>query len=343
MPTGRGIPSAACGSFLVSSVFSAIPGLRPGAVAVLAAGLAVAGLPASTAHAAETGRAAATAAEVQLRVDLANSSVDVPVDLSLNEVTAPGERGGTLLTARVDGVAQSAPVTLVRADLATSRATVDQRGARASVRLVGAHVHVPGLPLTDLLGLEAVSAEVTCPVHGRPEASADVLGTLRILGRRVTLSAAGPTRIPVPGVGLVSAELSRRAVTSTTAAATALELDVTVDPLKLNVAKVTGRVALASVSCEKPGSSGTAGGGTGGVTEPPATASAPASSTPASSAPASAAPSSAAPSGAPQAAGAGLAETGGTVSPLLLGGAALLVAGGAGALVVTRRRRGARH
>ncbi|WP_377268854.1 SCO1860 family LAETG-anchored protein [Peterkaempfera sp. SMS 1(5)a] len=319
----------------MSSVFSAIPGLRPGAVAVVAAGLVVAGLPAAAhatapAHATGSGRAAATAAEVRLDVGLLNRTVDVPVDVSLNKVSAPGQGGGTMLTARVDGVAQGAPITLVKAQLGTTRATVDRKGARASVRLVGADVHVPGLPLTALLGLEAVTAEVDCPVDGRPTADVDVLGTLRVLGRRVTLTAAGPTRIAVPGVGVVSAELSRRAVTSTSAAATALELDVTVDPLKLNVAKVSGRVTVASVSCSKPGAVDTSTTTTAPSSQPPASASA----APSASASASAAPN------APQTAGAGLAETGGSVSPLLLGGAAVLVVAGAAALLVVRRRRG---
>ncbi|WP_055591013.1 SCO1860 family LAETG-anchored protein [Peterkaempfera griseoplana] len=331
----------------MSSVFSAISGLRPGAVAVAAAGLVVAGLPAAAqaagpAHAAGSGRATATAAEVRLDVGLLNRTVDVPVDVSLNKVSAPGQGGGTMLTARVDGVAQGAPITLVKAQLGTARATVDRKGARASVRLVGADVHVPGLPLTALLGLEAVTAAVDCPVDGRPTAEADVLGTLRVLGRRVTLTAAGPTRVAVPGVGVVSAELSRRAVTSTTAAATALELDVTVNPLKLNVARVAGRVTVASVSCVRPGAADTSTTTTAPSAQPPATASAPATA-PSSAAPSgSAAPSasaSAAPN-APRTTDADLAETGGSVSPLLLGGAAVLVVVGAGALLVVRRRRG---
>ncbi|AXI79978.1 SCO1860 family LAETG-anchored protein [Peterkaempfera bronchialis] len=258
--------------FLLSSVFSVIPRFRPGAVAVLAAGMAVAGLPA-TAHAtgdsAAAGRASAVTAEVQLHVSLLNKTLDVPVDLSLGRVTAPGQSGGTMLSARVDGVDRGAPVTLVKADVGNSDATVDAHGARASVKLVGARVHLPGLPFTTLLALDTVNAEVGCPVHGQPTAKAEVLGTVKVLGRTVSLSAGGPTRVKVPGVGEVSAELSKRAVTTSTAAATALELDVTVDPLALNVAKVTGRVAVASVDCEKPRSHGGGGDPTPGVSDSP--------------------------------------------------------------------------
>ena len=67
-----------------------------------------------------------------------------------------------------------------------------------------------------------------------------------------SIGAGGPTRVAVPGVGEVTLQLSKTATTTRTAAATALSLDVAVDPLKLNVAKVTGSVVLAEATCETP-------------------------------------------------------------------------------------------
>ncbi|CAM5723232.1 hypothetical protein SCANM63S_07588 [Streptomyces canarius] len=56
----------------------------------------------------------------------------------------------------------------------------------------------------------------------------------------------------MPGVGEVRLDLSRRSTTTRTAAATALELTVSVNPLKLNVADVEGTVTLARATCESP-------------------------------------------------------------------------------------------
>ena len=56
----------------------------------------------------------------------------------------------------------------------------------------------------------------------------------------------------MPGVGEVRLDLAKTEQTSRTAAATALELKVSVNPLKLNVAEVEGTVTLAEATCETP-------------------------------------------------------------------------------------------
>jgi hypothetical protein len=68
----------------------------------------------------------------------------------------------------------------------------------------------------------------------------------------VSVSAGGPTEVKVPGVGEVRLDLAQRETTSRTAAATALELTVSINPLNLNVADVTGTVTLAKATCETP-------------------------------------------------------------------------------------------
>ncbi|MEU6966287.1 SCO1860 family LAETG-anchored protein [Kitasatospora aureofaciens] len=288
------------------------------------------------------GKARAVTAEVALDVKLLNNAVDVPVDIALNKVETPVQRwgspqpeagGGSVLTAKVDGVDQRGPVELVKADVGRSVTRSDAKGTAASVKLVNADVHAPGLPTTALLGLEAMSAEVTCPVDGQPTANVVAPAKLTVLGKPVTVGLYGPTKVDVPLVGSVSVEFSRKTTTTTTAAASALEVQVEVNPLNLNVAKVTGTVTVASVSCEKPGAPA--------PTDTPSTAP---SAQPV-------ADTTTSPAAVPQAAvkkpGKGgkpetLASTGGSsATGPLAAGAAALVAGGAAALWATRRRRAA--
>ncbi|MFD8752620.1 SCO1860 family LAETG-anchored protein [Kitasatospora sp. NPDC059577] len=284
------------------------------------------------------GKARAVTAELALDVKLLNNAVDVPVNIALNKVESPAQREGSVLTATVDGVDQQGPVTLVKADVGKSVTRVDAKGATASVKLVNADVHAPGLPATALLGLEAMSAEVTCPVDGPPTANVVAPAKLTVLGKPVTVDLYGPTAVDVPLIGRVSVEFSKKTTTTTTAAASALEVQVEVNPLNLNVAKVTGKVTVASVGCEKP----SAPSATPAATDTPGTAptSAPAAQPVADTTTSrAAAPQAAADKpGQPEK----LASTGGSsATGPLAAGAAALVAGGAAALWATRRRRAA--
>ncbi|MBC3844351.1 hypothetical protein GXW82_41910 [Streptacidiphilus sp. 4-A2] len=51
------------------------------------------------------GSASATTARLGLDVRLLNSTVDIPVDVALNSIQAPGDKDGSLLTATVAGSA----------------------------------------------------------------------------------------------------------------------------------------------------------------------------------------------------------------------------------------------
>ncbi|MFF2951857.1 LAETG motif-containing sortase-dependent surface protein [Kitasatospora sp. NPDC057965] len=306
------------------------------------------------------GRARAVTAELDLDVRLLSNAVNVPVGVSLNKVESPAQREGTVLTAMVDGVDQTGPVTLVKAEVGKSVTKVDAKGATASVTLADADVHAPGLPGTTLLGLKALSATATCPVDGQPTADVVAPVGLTVLGKPVTVSLYGPTKVDVPLVGSVSVEFSKRTTTSTTAAASALEVQVAVDPLNLNVAKVTGTVKVASVSCEKPVPAAPTATATASATPATAVTQTPAAqpvadTTPSATATAAPAPVSASSSAtarrtaAPAASGSAnpaapdsLASTGGNdATGRLAAGAAALVAGGGCALWATRRRRAA--
>ncbi|MGN2364265.1 SCO1860 family LAETG-anchored protein [Streptomyces luridiscabiei] len=309
---------------------------RRAALAAVAAPVALfAAVPAQAAPATPAtggeGRASAVVLRTGLDVSLLNKSVHVPLKVTLNEVQAPASAEKTALTVNLDGVAGGRPVSVLRADVATANATVDKNKAEGYTNLAKARVHVPGLPLLSLIEVEKVTSKALCEVGKEPVAESNVLGHVKVLGKKVTLSAGGPTRVAVPGVGEVSLDLSSTETTSRTAAATALRLKVSVNPLDLNVAEVEGDITLAEATCEtpktpeKPGGSdgGSTGGDTGGSTGGDAPDVKPQTGSDAGEAPTTA----------------NLAETGGSsTTPYLAGGAALLLAIGAGATVVARRR-----
>ncbi|MGQ4429715.1 SCO1860 family LAETG-anchored protein [Streptomyces sp. SAS_260] len=269
---------------------------------------------AGSAHATtDQGRASAVVLRTGLDVSLLNKTVDVPLAVSLNEVHAPQSAEKTALTAQLDGVNGGQPFSVLGADVATAKATVSATKAEGYTNLAHARLHVPGLPLLSLIEIDAVTSKATCEAGKAPVATSHLPGAVTVLGKRITVTASGPTEVQVPGVGSVSLDLSKTSTTSRTAAATALELKVSVNPLKLNVADVEGTVTLAQATCEAPKV---------------------ASVTPPSAKPAP----DVKPQGAP--AEAGLAETGGSsATPYIAGGAVVLLAAGGLAVMMTRRRR----
>ncbi|CAM5326159.1 hypothetical protein I6J42_27280 [Streptomyces californicus] len=339
---------------------------RLAALAVAAAPVVL--LAAVPAHAAQAtpgkgeGRASAVVLRTGLDVSLLNKSVHVPLKATLNEVQAPASAEKTALSVNVDGMEGGAPVSILRADVATANATVDEHRAEGLTNLVKARIHVPGLTALSLVEVEKVTSKAVCEAGKKPVAESNVLGHVAVLGKKVTLSAAGPTRVAVPGVGEVTLDLSKTVTTERTAAATALQLKVAVNPLNLNVAEVNGEVTLAEATCETPKTPGkpgsTDGGATGGSTDGGSTdGGSTGGSTDGGSTGGSTDGSTGGDSGAggdqggtsggdvkPQTGpGENLAETGGSsATPYIAGGAALLLAVGAGATVLARRRGAAR-
>ncbi|NEC26747.1 hypothetical protein G3I20_09295, partial [Streptomyces sp. SID8111] len=200
----------------------------------------------------EHGSASAAVLRTGLDVALLNKSVHAPLAVSLNAVEAPESAQKTTLTATLDGVHGGKPFSVLRAEVADARASVEEAKAEASTTLAKARVHVPGLPLLSLIELEKVTSKAVCEAGKTPLASATLPGSVTVLGKRVTLTSEGTTEVEVPGVGEVKLELSKTETTSRTAAATALRLQVAVNPAKLNVAEVDGTVTLAEAKCETP-------------------------------------------------------------------------------------------
>lgn len=301
-------------------------------VAALAIGPVLLAAPAAHATGGE-GRATAVVLRTGLDVSLLGKTVNVPVRASLNEVRAPESENETALSVKVQGAENGEPVDILKADVATSEATVDEEKAEGHVNLVKARVHVPGLPLLSLVEVEKVTSRALCEVGKKPVAESNVLGHVTVLGKKTTLSAGGRTQVTVPGVGEVTLDLSRTSTTSRTAAATALELKVKVNPLELGVAEVDGTVTLAEATCETPEDTEPTGKPTEKPTERP-------SEQPTRE-----------PSAEPSDGGGtttdnggstptqNLAETGGSsTTPYIAGGALALVVAGGGALALTRSR-----
>ncbi|MFF0447742.1 SCO1860 family LAETG-anchored protein [Streptomyces sp. NPDC004609] len=221
------------------------------AVALVAAPVAFAGPAHATGGDAE-GRASAVVLRAGLEVSLLNKSVNIPLSASLNEVKAPASAEKTALTVQLDGVDEGKPFQMLRADVATAKATTDKKKSEGYANLARARVHVPGLPLLSLIEVEKVTSKAVCEAGKKPVAESNLLGHVKVLGQKVTLTAGGQTKVEVPGVGKVTLDLSRTETTSRTAAATALELKVAVNPLNLNVAEVDGSVTLIEAKCEAP-------------------------------------------------------------------------------------------
>lgn len=294
------------------------------ACALTAGPVALAG--AAPAYATEGhGHASASVLRTDLDVSLLNKSVQVPLSVSLNEVEAPDSARKTALTATLDGVNRGKPFSVLRAEVADAVATVEDDRAEASTTLADARLHVPGLPLLSLVELEAVGSKAVCQAGEAPHASVTLPAAVTVLGKRVSLSAGGPTHVDVPGVGSVRLDLSTTETTTSTAAATALKLEVSVNPAKLNVAEVEGRLTLAESRCETPASA-------------EETAEEPEAAAPE----APEAPAKAEPAVEPQGARAetNLAETGGdSATPYVAAGAVALLAAGGGAVLLSRRGR----
>ncbi|MGW6457871.1 SCO1860 family LAETG-anchored protein [Streptomyces sp. NPDC055078] len=308
-------------------------------VALVAAPVALAGPAQATGGGAE-GRASAVVLRAGLDVSLLNKTVQVPLTASLNEVKAPASAEQTALTVQLDGVDKGKPFQLLRADVATAKATADKQRSEGYANLARARVHVPGLPLLSLIEVEKVTSKAVCAAGQQPTADSNLLGHVKVLGKKVTLTAGGQTKVTVEGVGEVTLDLSKTHTTSRTAAATALELKVAVNPLKLNVAEVNGSVTLVEAKCESPEAPAKE------APEEPKEqeqeqAEGPAKEEPAKQAGATATPGVKALSGGEPTEN--LAETGGSsTTPYLAAGAAALVGVGGAALLVARNRAKAR-
>lgn len=177
-----------------SNTFS-LPARRCAAVAAavaLTAGPVLLAAPAQATGVEGDGSASASVLRTSLDVSLLNKTVDVPLNASLNEVKAPASADKTALSVELDGVDKGKAFSVLRADVATSKATVDEHKAEGYANLAHAKVHVPGLPLLSLIEVQQVTSKAVCAVGEKPTAESNLLGDVTVLGKRVTVSAAWP-------------------------------------------------------------------------------------------------------------------------------------------------------
>ncbi|MEU8756604.1 SCO1860 family LAETG-anchored protein [Streptomyces chartreusis] len=195
------------------------------------------------------GSASAAAFRAALDVSSLGASGLMPLRESLNEVQAPATAEKKTLDVTLDHVNDDRPVHLLQADVAMARADVAKSRAEGRSHLVRARVHLPGLPVLPLLEVEEVTAAVVCVAGQQPSAESEVLGPITVLGEQVSLAPDRTVAVEAPGVGTVRLSLTHKEVTSSAAATTALQLQLSVDPLKLGVEKVEGTVTLAQATC----------------------------------------------------------------------------------------------
>lgn len=334
-----------------SSLSSRVPGSRPaaiGAAVALATGMLALGpaslAQASTASGSTAGTSDAVVLKTGLNVSLLNKTAEVPLNTSLNEVHAPANADKTLLSATLDGVDGGQPFNVLRADIATAKATADASKAEGYANLAKATVHLPGLPGLGLIEVDAVTSKATCIKGQAPTADTNFVGDVTILGKKTSVRASGSTTVKVDGVGEVTLDLAKTVKTSAMAASTALELNVNVNPGKLNVAEVTGNLTLVKASCQAAGGDGESGGASSGGSSSGGSSSG-GSSSGGSTAGGGADSGGSAGTGSdvePQTGSDGkdLAETGGSsATPYIAGAAAVLVVAGGGAVYMSRRKK----
>ncbi|GAA2408881.1 hypothetical protein GCM10010420_41560 [Streptomyces glaucosporus] len=232
----------------------------------LLAAAALVGVAAVPAHATGNGgkgTASAAVLRAKLDVSLLDGTAAVPLTTELNAVRAPESAGRTALTVRLEGAHGGRPIRMLHADAATAKATADEGRSEGYSNVVNAKVYVPGLtPGRPLVKADVITSRAVCEAGARPTAKSEIPGTVTVLGKQVAVRAEGTTKVEADGLGTVELRLAETVTTSRTAAATALALDVAVDPAELGVAKVRGRVTLAEAACETPGGNG--GGNSGG-------------------------------------------------------------------------------
>lgn len=307
---------------------------RSGAALIATTALLGATTSAYAADGQESGTASAFVLKTNADVSLISGTAKTSLDLTLNEVSAPegtGSADETLLTATLEGVHGGKPFEVLRAEVANARASKDADGTEAETKLVDAEVNLPGLT-QPLLAAELVTAKAVCAVGEAPTADAKIPGTVTVLGEKTELTAEGTATVEVDGVGTVKLDLAKREVTDSSAAATALDLNVSVDPLALNVAAVEGTVTLAHAECTTPAGTDTTGGATEGATEGDSGGDS-----------GGAGGDAGATEGPTTQTGDGpdLAETGGDSSTVYLAGGAVALLGAGGAALYLARRRAA--
>lgn len=198
---------------------------------------------------------------------LGSSGLDVPLDITLDQASAPQDGTSTSSTTSLlqvrDGLlgalripAQDADDDLLKADTASSTVrtlpTYSQAYATAAnVRLFLPFVSLPAVDASDgVLRVDSVSAVATCDAGARPTAATQLPAQLTLLGHDLQLPDDGEARISIPLLGSIDVQVGpQTSVTATSATAT---VAASVDIDLLGLLHISGQVTLAQASCTPP-------------------------------------------------------------------------------------------
>jgi hypothetical protein len=212
------------------------------------------------------GTATATVASVGLDVRLLPvlGGIDVPLDLTLNQQSAPTDGTDVNSTTSVlrlrDGLLNLVPSSqspnLIDADAASSTVRTTATYSQAYATLSNVRLFLPFLALPTqyaddgVLRLDAVSAVATCNAGQKPSAEAQLPAEVTLFGQNVRVPLDGSLNVSVPLLGSISLRLGPTTSTSdsSAAASVAASLDINV----LGLAEVSGTITLASASCTAP-------------------------------------------------------------------------------------------
>ena len=209
------------------------------------------------------GAAPGDASAFGLSADLDISVLGVDADIagtlgavSVNEASVPPTQTAALVGA--DAILSTVPVAayLQASAISTGASTDPATGSSAYAEVADAQLAIAALPVVGELLIDGdgtvLRAEADCPAGGTPTATADETLTLLVAGISVDLTADVDAVVDLSAAGIdgtVTLDLNQTVVTSDTAAATVLQLSVTLSALAGTVT-VAGDVTLASASCE---------------------------------------------------------------------------------------------
>jgi hypothetical protein len=223
---------------------------------------------AHAAGASKLGTATATVAAVGLDVRLlpvlGAGGLDVPLNLTLNQQTAPTD--GTDVNQTVsalrlrDGLLNLVPSSqspnLLDADVASSTVRTTSTYSQAYVTLANVRLFLPFVALPSsyaddgVLRLDAVSAWATCNAGQRPSAQFQMPAEVTLFGQDLRLPDNGRLSVNIPLLGSISLRIGPS--TSTSASAAAASVAASLDINVLGLAEVAGTITLASASCTEP-------------------------------------------------------------------------------------------
>ena len=180
------------------------------------------------------------------------NGAQVPVDASVAAVKAPPDASALVENARLDRPLPGLPGTglVAQAELVKTSATSTATGSGASASVHSVKLHTPAGELS----LDDAGSQVSCPKGGTPTATVTPPTNATLGGRPLDPNGPNELTLTTPAFGgltvTVKATVAPRTTTSSTAAASAVDVETTVTSHSVIGLTANGVVKLASSSCE---------------------------------------------------------------------------------------------